>query len=199
MKFVILALLALASGLHAEKLNLKDLGFVLFGKHGDGTKVTPAAGTCPLGTLPASVFLHKTFKKGDHFFTWVRPVHGKVDELVCGDVAVWKAAVGEVLLDLHFVGKPKDVKFLHLELFHPAVGSHHVFLKFAAAGAVEAHLGMGAFVVGVHGLVADLHKLEGLPAHPLVHALVAHAHHVAHVAAGAKDGLAANGGALVAA
>uniref|UniRef100_A0A3B0N539 Uncharacterized protein n=1 Tax=Theileria annulata TaxID=5874 RepID=A0A3B0N539_THEAN len=196
MKFVILALLALASGLHAKELDLKDLGFVLFGKHGEGTKTSVASGACPLGTLPDTVFLHKTFKKGDHFFTWVRPVHGKVHKLVCGTHAVWEAAAGEVLLDLHFVGKPADVKLLHLELFHPAVGSHHVFLKFAAGGALEAHLGMAAFVVGVHGLVAELPKVEGLPAHPLVHALVAHAAHVAH---GAADGLAASGGALVAA
>uniref|UniRef100_A0A3B0MS17 Uncharacterized protein n=1 Tax=Theileria annulata TaxID=5874 RepID=A0A3B0MS17_THEAN len=199
MKFVILALLTLASGLHAEKLDLKDLGFVLFGKHGDGTKTSVAAGKCPLGTLPDTVFLHKTFKKGDHFFTWVRPVHGKVDELVCGTVAVWEAAAGEVLLDLHFVGKPKGDKFVHLELFHPAVGSHHLFLKFAAAGAVEAHLGMAAFVVAAHGLVAGLPAFEGLPAHPLVHALAAHAAHAKHVEHGAKDGLGAHGAALVAA
>ncbi|XP_952859.1 uncharacterized protein TA07130 [Theileria annulata] len=180
MKFVILALLALASGLHAEKLNLKDLGFVLFGKYGEGTKTSVAAGACPLGTLPATVFLHKTFSKGGKFFTWVRPVHGKVDELVCGNLAVWKAAAGEVLLDLHFVGNKDSEKFVHLELFHPAVGSHHVFLKFAAAGTLEAHLGMAAFVAGVHGLVEGLPALEGLPAHPFVHALAAHAAHLAH-------------------
>uniref|UniRef100_A0A3B0MJG3 Uncharacterized protein n=1 Tax=Theileria annulata TaxID=5874 RepID=A0A3B0MJG3_THEAN len=201
MKFVILALLALASGLHAAKLDLKELKFVLFGNHGDGTKTSVAAGKCPLGTLPATVFLHKTFMKGDHFFTWVRPVHAKVDELVCGSHAVWKAAAGEVLLDLHFVGNKDSEKFVHLELFHPAVGSHHLFLKFAAGTAPGdgVVLGMAAFVVGVHGLVAGLPELVGLPAHPFVHALAAHAHHVAHVAAGAKDGLAAAGGALVAA
>uniref|UniRef100_A0A3B0MMZ3 Uncharacterized protein n=1 Tax=Theileria annulata TaxID=5874 RepID=A0A3B0MMZ3_THEAN len=201
MKFVILALLALASGLHAAKLDLKELKFVLFGKHGDGTKTSVAAGACPLGTLPATVFLHKTFKKGDHFFTWVRPVHAKVDEVVCGTHNVWKAAVGEVLLDLHFVGNKDSEKFLHLELFHPAVGSHHLFLKFAAGATpgVGVVLGMGAFVVGVHGLVADLPALEGLPAHPFVHALVAHAAHAKHAGAVAKDGLAAHGGALVAA
>ncbi|XP_954793.1 uncharacterized protein TA03540 [Theileria annulata] len=193
MKFVILALLALASGLHAAELDLKPLKFVLFGKHGEGDKVTFTAGTCPL-TLPDTVFLHKTFKKGDNFFTWVRPVHGKVHKLVCGSVGVWEAAAGEVLVDLHFVGKPAGDKLLHLELFHPAVGSHHLFLKFAAGGALEAHLGMAAFVVGVHGLVADLHKLEGLPAHPLVHALAAHAAHLAHVAGAAKDGLSVAGG-----
>ncbi|XP_954088.1 uncharacterized protein TA05615 [Theileria annulata] len=180
MKFVILALLALASGLHAAELDLKKLGFVLFGKHGEGTGVTPKAGECPLGTLPDTVFLHKTFSKGGKFFTWVRPVHGKVHKLVCGTVAVWEAAVGEVLLDLHFVGNKESEKFLHLELFHPAVGSHHVFLKFAAGGALEAHLGMAAFVAGVHGLVEGLPALEGLPAHPFVHALAAHAAHLAH-------------------
>ncbi|XP_952150.1 uncharacterized protein TA13885 [Theileria annulata] len=196
MKFVILALLALASGLHAKKLDLKPLGFVLFGKHGEGTKTSVASGACPLGTLPDTVFLHKTFEKAGHFFTWVRPVHGKVDEVVCGTHAVWKAAAGEVLLDLHFVGKKDSDKFVHLELFHPAVGSHHLFLKFVADGALAGYLGMAAFVVGVHGLVAELPKVEGLPAHPLVHALVAHAAHVAH---GAADGLGAEGAALVAA
>ncbi|MEG9512163.1 hypothetical protein LZ318_00265, partial [Saccharopolyspora indica] len=102
---------------------------------------------------PDTVFLHKTFKKGDHFFTWVRPVHGKVHKLVCGSFAVWEAAVGEVLLDLHFVGNKESEKFLHLEVLHPAVGSHHLFLKFAAGATpgVGVHLGMGAFVVGVHG------------------------------------------------
>uniref|UniRef100_A0A3B0N134 Uncharacterized protein n=1 Tax=Theileria annulata TaxID=5874 RepID=A0A3B0N134_THEAN len=182
MKFVILALLTLASSLNAEKLDLKDLGFVLFGKHGEGTATSVAAGACPLGTLPATVFLHKTFDKGGKFFTWVRPVHGKVDEVVCGSHAVWKAAAGEVLLDLHFVGNKDSEKLLHLELFHPAVGSHHLFLKFVAGAnpGVGAHLGMAAFVLGVHGLVADLHKLEGLPAHPFVHALAAHAAHVPH-------------------
>uniref|UniRef100_A0A3B0MWR9 Uncharacterized protein n=1 Tax=Theileria annulata TaxID=5874 RepID=A0A3B0MWR9_THEAN len=199
MKFVILALLALASGLHAAELNLKDLGFVLFGKHGEGSATTVKAGECPLGKLPDSVFLHKTFKKGENFFTWVRPVHGKVHKLVCGSVAVWEAAAGEVLVDLHFVGKPADVKLLHLELFHPAVGSHHLFLKFAAAGALEAHLGMGAFVVAAHGLVAGLPAVEGLPAHPFVHALAAHAAHAAHAGAAGKDGLGAHGAALVAA
>ncbi|XP_954222.1 uncharacterized protein TA20315 [Theileria annulata] len=182
MKFVILALLALASGLHAAKLDLKNLGFVLYGKHGEGTKTTVAAGKCPLGELPDTVFLHKTFLKAGKFFTWVRPVHAKVDEVVSGSHKVWKAAAGEVLLDLHFVGNKDSEKFLHLELFHPAVGSHHLFLKFAA-GAVPGDgvvLGMGAFVVGVHGLVKDLHLLEGLPAHPLVHALAAHAAHVPH-------------------
>ncbi|XP_955218.1 uncharacterized protein TA05025 [Theileria annulata] len=197
MKFVILALLALASGLHAKELNLKDLGFVLFGKHGDGTKVTPAAGSCPLGVLPDTVFLHKTFKKGDHFFTWVRPVHGKVHKLVCGSVAVWEAAAGEVLLDLHFVGNKDSEKFLHLELFHPAVGSHHVFLKFAGGATPGAGvvLGMAAFVVGVHGLVKDLPKLEGLPAHAFVHALAAHAAHLAHH--GAHAALKADGGLVL--
>ncbi|XP_955216.1 uncharacterized protein TA05015 [Theileria annulata] len=182
MKFVILALLALASGLHAEKLDLKELKFVLFGKHGEGTKTSVAAGTCPLGALPDTVFLHKTFEKAGHFFTWVRPVHGKVDELVCGNHAVWKAGAGEVLLDLHFVGKKESEKFLHLELFHPAVGSHHLFLKFAAGASpgVGVHLGMAAFVVGVHGLVEGLAGLAGLPAHPFVHALAAHAAHVPH-------------------
>uniref|UniRef100_A0A3B0ML87 Uncharacterized protein n=1 Tax=Theileria annulata TaxID=5874 RepID=A0A3B0ML87_THEAN len=194
MKFVILALLALVSGLHAVKLDLKDLGFVLFGKHGEGTKVTPAAGVCPLGTLPDTVFLHKTFAKGDHFFTWVRPVHAKVDELVCGGHNVWKAAVGEVLLDLHFVGNKDSEKFLHLELFHPAVGSHHLFLKFAGAGTLAGHLGMGAFVDGVHGLVKGLPELEGLPAHPFVHALAAHAAHAAHVADASHQGHAADCG-----
>ncbi|XP_953572.1 uncharacterized protein TA09675 [Theileria annulata] len=193
MKFVILALLALVSGLHAAKLDLKDLGFVLFGKHGEGDKVTFTAGTCPL-TLPDTVFLHKTFKKGDHFFTWVRPVHAKVDEVVCGTHKVWKAAVGEVLLDLHFVGKPSDVKFLHLELFHPAVGSHHLFLKFVAGGGLAGVLGMGAFVDGVHKLVAGLPELEGLPAHPFVHALAAHAAHAAHVADASHQGHAADCG-----
>ncbi|XP_952796.1 uncharacterized protein TA09050 [Theileria annulata] len=195
MKFVILALLALASGLHAEKLDLKELKFVLFGKHGEGTKVTFTAGTCPLN-LPATVFLHKTFKKGEHFFTWVRPVHGKVDEVVCGTHAVWKAAVGEVLLDLHFVGKPAGDKFVHLELLHPAVGSHHVFFKFAADGKLAGVLGMAAFVVGVHGLVAELPALEGLPAHPLVHALAAHAAHLAHH--GSHAALSDVGGLVVA-
>uniref|UniRef100_A0A3B0MT32 Signal peptide containing protein n=1 Tax=Theileria annulata TaxID=5874 RepID=A0A3B0MT32_THEAN len=182
MKFVILALLALASGLNAAELNLKNLGFVLFGKHGDGDATTVAAGSCPLGTLPDTVFLHKTFKKGDHFFTWVRPVHAKVHKLVCGSLAVWEAAVGEVLVDLHFVGNKDSEKFLHLELFHPAVGSHHLFLKFAAGASpgVGVHLGMGAFVVGVHKLVAGLPELAGLPAHPFVHALAAHAAHLAH-------------------
>ncbi|XP_952842.1 uncharacterized protein TA09365 [Theileria annulata] len=198
MKFVILALLALASGLHAAKLDLKELKFVLFGKHGDGDKTTVASG-CPLGTLPDTVFLHKTFKKGDHFFTWVRPVHGKVNELVCGTHAVWKAAAGEVLVDLHFVGNKDSEKFVHLELFHPAVGSHHLFLKFAA-GAVPGDgvvLGMGAFVVGVHGLVAGLPELAGLPAHPFVHALAAHAAHLAHH--GVHAALKADGGLVVAA
>ncbi|XP_954998.1 uncharacterized protein TA03870 [Theileria annulata] len=197
MKFVILALLALASGLHAKELNLKDLGFVLFGKHGDGTKTSVAAGKCPLGELPDTVFLHKTFSKGGKFFTWVRPVHGKVHKLVCGSFAVWEAAVGEVLLDLHFVGNKESEKFLHLEVLHPAVGSHHLFLKFAAGATpgVGVHLGMGAFVVGVHGLVADLPALEGLPAHAFVHALAAHAAHVAHHAAHAA--LKADGGLVV--
>ncbi|XP_951846.1 uncharacterized protein TA15570 [Theileria annulata] len=199
MKFVILALLALASGLHAAKLDLKPLGFVLFGKHGEGTTATVAAGKCPLGTLPDTVFLHKTFEKAGHFFTWVRPVHGKVDEVACGSHAVWKAAAGEVLLDLHFVGNKESEKFVHLELFHPAVGSHHLFLKFAADGTAAGVLGMAAFVVAAHGLVEGLPAFDGLPAHPLVHALAAHAAHAKHAGASAKDGLGAHGAALVAA
>ncbi|EAN31054.1 hypothetical protein TpMuguga_03g00319 [Theileria parva strain Muguga] len=177
MKFVVFTLLALfIPGLDAAagKLNLKELGFALYGKHGEGT--TAGKSTCPLGALPDSVFLHKTFKKGDAFFTWVRPVHNKVNEVVCGDHEVWKAADGEVLLDLHFVGKPTaaDKKFVHLELLHKLGGVFHVFLLFDGTAAAKV-VGMSRFVAGVHGLVPELHSLEGLPAHHLVHELALHA------------------------
>ncbi|EAN31137.1 hypothetical protein TpMuguga_03g00400 [Theileria parva strain Muguga] len=180
MKFVTLALLAaLTSGIYvsAEVLDLKPLKFVLYGKHGEGDKTAVEVGVCPLGDLPDTVFLHKTFAKGDHFFTWVRPVHGKVNKVVCGNHLVWEAVGDEVLLDLHFVGSKESKKFVHLEVLHPLGGAVHVFLAFEAGanpGTAKA-VGMAAFVAALHELVAGLHDVEGLPAHHLVSALALHA------------------------
>ncbi|EAN32610.1 hypothetical protein TpMuguga_02g00327 [Theileria parva strain Muguga] len=180
MKFVTLALVAaLTSGIYvsAAELDLSKLGFVLYGKHGDGAATTVTSGKCPLGELPDTVFLHKTFKKGDNFFTWVRPVHAKVTKVVSKDHLVWEGAADEFLLDLHFVGSKNSKKFVHLELLHRLGGAVHVFLAFAAganpgAGKV---VGMAAFVAALHELVPGLHEVEGLPAHHLVHALKLHA------------------------
>ncbi|EAN31265.1 hypothetical protein TpMuguga_03g00520 [Theileria parva strain Muguga] len=180
MKFAVLALFTvLTSGIFvsADELDLRKLGFVLYGKHGDGTATAVDSGKCPLGALPATVFLHKTFAKGDHFFTWVRPVHGKVNKVVCGNHLVWEAVGDEVLLDLHFVGSKESKKFVHLEVLHPLGGAVHLFLAFAAGanpGTAKA-VGMAAFVAALHELVKDVHKAEGLPAHHLVSALALHA------------------------
>ncbi|EAN30952.1 hypothetical protein TpMuguga_03g00217 [Theileria parva strain Muguga] len=177
MKIFVFALLALfIPGLDAAagKLDLKDLKFVLYGKHGEG--ISAGKSTCPLGSIPDSIFLHKTFKKGDAFFTWVKPVHNKVNEVVCGSHEVWKAADGEVLLDLHFVGIPKDdaKKFVHLELLHKLGGIFHVFLLFDGTAAAKA-VSMAKFIAGIHDLSLELHKLEGIPAHHLIHELALHA------------------------
>ncbi|EAN33611.1 hypothetical protein TpMuguga_01g00367 [Theileria parva strain Muguga] len=179
MKFVTLAFVAaLTSGIYvsAAELDLRKLGFVLYGKHGEGDKTAVEVGVCPLGDLPDTVFLHKTFKKGDNFFTWVRPVHNKVTKVVSGSHLVWEAAAStkEVLLDLHFFGKPAGKKFVHLELLHHLGGAVHVFLLFDGTAAAKV-LSMAAFVAGVHALVPGLHELEGVPAHHLVSALALHA------------------------
>ncbi|UVC54298.1 hypothetical protein MACJ_003835 [Theileria orientalis] len=181
MKFVIFAVAALFAKLAAADdaaaaavLDLKPLGFVLYGRHKPSGEAAPTG--CPLGTLAANVFLHKSVKHGDNFFTWVKPVHGLVKEVKCDAHAVWKAAAGELLVDFHFFGKKDGLKLVHLEHLTALGGVAHAFLKFegTASGVV---LGLAKFVVAVADLMkADFLNVKALPADALLHHL---AHHVA--------------------
>ncbi|UVC54522.1 hypothetical protein MACJ_004072 [Theileria orientalis] len=178
MKFVILAFAAFFAKLAAADdavLDLKPLGFALYGRHVPaGTSVDKTK--CPLGTLPANVFLHKTVKHNGANFTWVKPVHALVNEVKCDSHAVWKGAAKEFLVDLHFFGKVDGKMFVHLEHVTALGAVAHAFLKFegAAAGKV---LGLTPFVSGVAGLLgAGFLDVKALPAHELLHHL---AHHFA--------------------
>ncbi|UVC54296.1 hypothetical protein MACJ_003833 [Theileria orientalis] len=182
MKFAIFAVVAFFAKLAAADdvaddavLDLKTLGFALYGRHvPSGTSVDKTK--CPLGTLPANVFFHKSVKHGDHFFTWVKPVHGLVKEVKCEARAVWKGAAGELLVDFHFFGKKDGLKLVHLEHLTALGGVAHAFLKFegTASGVV---LGLAKFVVAVADLMkADFLNVKALPADALLHHL---AHHVA--------------------
>ncbi|BAM41220.1 conserved hypothetical protein [Theileria orientalis strain Shintoku] len=185
MKFAILAFLAFWSAKFAAaagsaaatvgEVNLKDLGFKLYGRHKETGSA--AATSCPLGTLPERVFLHKSVKHGEHFFTWVKPVHGLVNKLVCGSHKVWEGAAGELLLDFHFFGKADDVKFVHLELLTALGGAAHAFLKFAAGASATAEvLGLAPFVAAVVDLMKkEFLGVNALPAHELLHHLAFHA------------------------
>ncbi|UVC49712.1 hypothetical protein MACK_003822 [Theileria orientalis] len=178
MKFAIFAVAALVAKFAAAEsaptvgsVNLKDLGFVLWGPHAEGTVDKTK---CPLGTLPDRVFLHKTVKHGDHFFTWVKPVHGLVNELVCDSHAVWKGLAGELLLDFHFFGKAAGVKLVHLEHLTALGGVAHVFLKFEGTAAGKA-VGHAVFVKEVAALMdAAFLNVKALPAHALLHELAFH-------------------------
>ncbi|BAM41221.1 conserved hypothetical protein [Theileria orientalis strain Shintoku] len=177
MKFAILAFLAFwsaklaaaANAAAAGKLDLKPLGFVSLEGHTDKSK-------CPLGTLPEGVFLHTTFDHDGHHFTWVKPVHGLVNEVVCDSRAVWKGAEGELLLDFHFFGKTDAVKYVHLEHLTALGGVAHVFLKFAADAAAKAEvMGLAPFVVAVAGLFKkEFLGVKRLAAHALLHDLAFH-------------------------
>ncbi|UVC54523.1 hypothetical protein MACJ_004073 [Theileria orientalis] len=153
-------------------LDLHALGFKLWGAHKPAGE---AAGTgCPLGTLAANVFLHKTVAHNGAHFTWVKPVHGLVKEVKCRTHAVWKGADHELLLDLHFFGKVDGKMFVHLEHVTALGAVAHAFLKFegAAAGKV---LGLAPFVAGVAGLLgAGFLDVKALPAHELLHHLALH-------------------------
>ncbi|UVC54295.1 hypothetical protein MACJ_003834 [Theileria orientalis] len=180
MKFVIFALVAFFAKLAAADdavLDLKTLGFALYGRHvPSGTSVDKTK--CPLGTLPANVFFHKSVKHGDHFFTWVKPVHGLVKEVKCEARAVWKGADHELLVDLHFFGGVKGKMFVHLEHLTALGAVAHVFLGFdGAAVAAGKVLGLAKFVVGVADLLGDKFlAVKALPASELLHEL---AHHFA--------------------
>ncbi|UVC54293.1 hypothetical protein MACJ_003830 [Theileria orientalis] len=183
MKFVILAFAALFAKFAAAEnapvagaLDLKTLGFKLYGRHKPAGE---AAGTgCPLGALPDKVFLHKTVDHNGAHFTWVKPVHALVNELVCGSHAVWKGAAKEFLVDLHFFGKVDGKMFVHLEHVTALGAVAHAFLGFdkAALGAGKV-LGLARFVVGVADLLGDKFlAVKALPASELLHEL---AHHFA--------------------
>ncbi|UVC54514.1 hypothetical protein MACJ_004064 [Theileria orientalis] len=181
MKFVIFALVAFFAKLAAADdvaalavLDLKPLGFVLYGRHKDASAGTPTS--CPLGTLPANVFFHKTVAHNGAHFTWVKPVHALVNEVKCDSRAVWKGADHELLVDLHFFGSVKGKMFVHLEHVTALGAVAHAFLKFEGAAAGVA-LGLAPFVSGVAGLLgAGFLAVNALPAHELLHHL---AHHFA--------------------
>ncbi|UVC54518.1 hypothetical protein MACJ_004070 [Theileria orientalis] len=183
MKFVILAFAAFFAKLAAADdvavagaLDLKTLGFALYGRHVPaGTSVDKTK--CPLGTLPANVFLHKTVKHNGANFTWVKPVHALVNELVCGSHAVWKGAAEEFLVDLHFFGNVKGKMFVHLEHVTALGAVAHAFLRFEKSALEGKVLGLAPFVAGVAGLLgAGFLDVNALPAHELLHHL---AHHFA--------------------
>ncbi|UVC54516.1 hypothetical protein MACJ_004074 [Theileria orientalis] len=179
MKFVILAFAAFFAKLAAADdvavagaLDLKTLGFVLYGRHKDTSKAAPTG--CPLGTLPDKVFLHKTVKHNGANFTWVKPVHALVNEVKCDSHAVWKGAAKEFLVDLHFFGKVDGKMFVHLEHVTALGAVAHAFLKFEGAAAGVA-LGLAPFVAGVAGLLgAGFLDVKALPAHELLHHLALH-------------------------
>ncbi|UVC49713.1 hypothetical protein MACK_003823 [Theileria orientalis] len=179
MKFAIFAVAALVAKFAAAEsaptvgsVNLKDLGFVLYGRHKDPN--ASATTGCPLGTLPDRVFLHKSVKHGDHFFTWVKPVHGLVNELVCDSHAVWKGLADELLLDFHFFGKTTGKMFAHVEHLTALGGVAHVFLGFEGAAAGKA-LGVSKFLAGVAALLdKEFLNVKALPAHALLHELAFH-------------------------
>ncbi|UVC49710.1 hypothetical protein MACK_003820 [Theileria orientalis] len=181
MKFAIFAVAALvakfaaaesAAPVAAKVLDLKGLKFVLYGRHKDPN--ASATTGCPLGALPDTVFLHKTVDhKGAHF-TWVKPVHGLVNELVCDSHAVWKGLAGELLLDFHFFGKTDGKMFAHVEHLTALGGVAHVFLGFEGAAAGKA-LGVSKFLAGVAALFdAAFLNVKALPAHALLHELAFH-------------------------
>ncbi|BAM42342.1 conserved hypothetical protein [Theileria orientalis strain Shintoku] len=182
MKFAILAFLAFwsaklaaaANAAAAGKVDLKDLKFVLWGAHKDPN--ASAVSGCPLGTLPDGVFLHKTVDHNGHHYTWVKPVHGLVNEVVCGNRAVWKGAAGELLLDLHFFGKTDADMFVHLEHLTALGGVAHGFLKFAKNALDKpVVLGLAPFVKEVAALFAkEFLGVKRLPAHELLHHLAFH-------------------------
>ncbi|UVC50221.1 hypothetical protein MACK_004096 [Theileria orientalis] len=146
-------------------LNLHDLGFKTWAK--------PASG-CPLGTLPESVFLHKTVDHNDAHFTWVKPVHGLVNKLVCDKHVVWEGLADEVLLDFHFFGKTDGKMFAHVEHLTKLGGVAHVFLGFEGSAAGKA-VGLAKFLAGVADLLGDKFlDVKGLPAHALLHELAFH-------------------------
>nr|PVC52230.1 hypothetical protein MACL_00000934 [Theileria orientalis] len=176
MKFAILAFLAFwsaklaaaANAAAAGKVDLKDLKFVEWKAGTDRTK-------CPLGTLPNGVFLHRTVDHDGHHFTWVKPVHGLVNEVVCGNHAVWKGAAGELLLDLHFFGKVDADMYVHLEHLTALGGVAHGFLKFAHTALDKpVVLGLVPFVEAVAGLFKKEFLGVKLAAHELLHHLAFH-------------------------
>ncbi|UVC54519.1 hypothetical protein MACJ_004071 [Theileria orientalis] len=180
MKFVILAFAAFfaklaAASSSAAVLDLHALGFKLYGRHKPAGET---AGTgCPLGTLPDNVFLHKTVAHNGAHFTWVKPVHALVNELVCGSHAVWKGAAEEFLVDLHFFGNVKGKMFVHLEHVTALGAVAHAFLRFEKSALEGKVLGLAPFVAGVAGLLgAGFLDVNALPAHELLHHL---AHHFA--------------------
>ncbi|UVC50224.1 hypothetical protein MACK_004099 [Theileria orientalis] len=178
MKFAIFAFAAFwfakFAAADAGVLDLKGLGFVLWGDHKESGSAVPT--TCPLGKLPEGVFLHKTVKHNDAHFTWVKPVHGLVKELKCETRSVWKGLDGELLLDFHFFGNVKGKMFAHVEHLTALGGVAHVFLGFdAAANAVGKAVGLAKFLVGVAALFdKDFLNVKGLPAHALLHHLALH-------------------------
>ncbi|BAM42344.1 conserved hypothetical protein [Theileria orientalis strain Shintoku] len=177
MKFAILAFLAFwsaklaaaANAAAAGKVDLKDLKFVAWEGHSSAT-------ACPLGTLPDGVFLHKTVDHNGHHYTWVKPVHGLVNEVVCGNHAVWKGAAGELLLDLHFFGKTDADMYVHLEHLTALGGVAHGFLKFAKNALDKpVVLGLAPFVKEVAALFKkEFLGVKRLAAHELLHHLAFH-------------------------
>ncbi|EAN30505.1 hypothetical protein TpMuguga_03g00664 [Theileria parva strain Muguga] len=174
MQFTIFVLFtALTASFHvsADKLDLKPLVSALLGKQPEGDKPEVSSG-CPLGPLPDTVLLHKTYKIVDYYFTWVKPVHNKVTEVVCGSYVVWKGDDSEVLLDLHFVGTPtSDKKFVHLEYAHRMGVVSDSFLVFDRFGTPKP-LDMVKFVLAVLEMVPGFNLVKGLPGDKLTYALV---------------------------
>ncbi|UVC49709.1 hypothetical protein MACK_003819 [Theileria orientalis] len=161
-----------AAPVAAGALDLKGLGFVLYGRHKPSGEAAPTS--CPLGKLPDTVFLHKTVKHNDAHFTWVKPVHGLVNKLVCDKHVVWEGLADEVLLDFHFFGKTSGKMFAHVEHLTALGGVAHVFLGFEGAAAGKA-LGVSKFLAGVAALLGDKFlDVKALPAHALLHELAFH-------------------------
>ncbi|UVC50223.1 hypothetical protein MACK_004098 [Theileria orientalis] len=176
MKFAIFAFAAFwfakFAAAAAGALDLKGLGFKNWKVHKVSGEAAPTA--CPLGELPEGVFLHRTVVHDGAKFTWVKPVHGAVNELKCEARSVWKGLDGELLLDFHFFGKVDGKMFAHVEHLTKLGGVAHVFLGFEGSAAGKA-VGVAKFLAGVADLFPKAFlDTKDLSAHALLHQLALH-------------------------